>query len=63
MSPELIQLGVMLINSSLRRAMDVSTHMENGTLTKEYLDSLVTDDDRARAEQIASRDRAKAEGR
>lgn len=63
MTPELIQLGLMVINTALQRAAEVSTHMSNGTLTPEYLDSLATDDDRARADQIAARDKARAEGR
>lgn len=63
MSPELVQLGIMIINASLQRAMEVSNRIASGTLSQAYLDSLSSDDDRARADQIAARDRAVAEGR
>lgn len=58
-----LQLGLMLLNGLLTRAAAVSERIKSGTLDKAALDELTAADAKARDDQLAALDRARAEGR
>lgn len=63
MGSQEFQLGLILLNSLLSRAAQVSDRMQAGTLDKAALDELTAADAKARDDQLAALERARAEGR
>lgn len=63
MNEQVMAAGLVLVNTLLQRAMQVSAHIQAGTLSQEYLDAQQIEDGEARNRQIESLARAKAEGR
>jgi uncharacterized protein YbaP (TraB family) len=60
---QVLAAGLMLVNTLLQRAMQVSAQIQAGTLTQAFLDAQQVEDAEARDRQIAALEQAKAEGR
>lgn len=63
MNEQLLTTGLMLVNTLLQRAMQVSSRIQSGTLDQAYLDAQQIEDAQARERQLEALERAKAEGR
>ncbi|WP_157071694.1 hypothetical protein [Steroidobacter denitrificans] len=63
MNEQLLTAGLMLMNTLLQRAMQVSAQIQAGTLDRAYLDAQLIEDVEARQMQLAALERARAEGR
>lgn len=58
-----LSLALMLLNSLLQRAAQVSNRLQAGDLDDAALDDLVAQDEEAREEQLLALEKARAEGR
>lgn len=63
MNEQVMAAGMILVNTLLQRAIQVSAQIQAGTLTQSFLDAQQIEDGEARQRQLDSLDRAKAEGR
>lgn len=63
MNEQLMTAGLILVNTLLQRAMQVSSKIQSGTLTQEFLDAQTVEDAEARQRQLDALERAKVEGR
>jgi hypothetical protein len=58
-----VTLVLMLLNSLLQRAAQVSNRIQAGAIDDAAMQELIAADDQARQEQLAALERARAEGR
>lgn len=63
MNEQVMAAGLMLVNTLLQRAMQVSSRIQAGTLSQDFLDAQQIEDGEARQRQLDALERAKAEGR
>jgi hypothetical protein len=63
MNEQVMAAGIMLVNTLLQRAIQVSSRIQAGTLSQDFLDAQQIEDGEARERQIAALERALTEGR
>jgi hypothetical protein len=63
MNEQVLAAGLMLVNTLLQRAMQVSAQIQAGTLSQDFLDAQQIEDAEARQRQLDALDRARTEGR
>lgn len=63
MNEQVMAAGLMLMNTLLQRAMQVSSQIQAGTLSQDFLDAQTIEDGESRQRQLDALERARAEGR